>query len=86
MMGALTMLQNERKLINLYDLRGRTPLHFACRNGFVNTAKVLLDFGANLFARDNEFLTPMDDAFERQRQQGFDEDSSSLVKVIDEAS
>ena len=36
---------------------GRTPLHLAAKHGRENTAKILLDNGADAKAKDKKFLT-----------------------------
>ena len=41
---------------------GRTPLHCAAFGGECNTAKVLVDRGANALAKDLDHRTPVDDA------------------------
>ncbi|KAL4618200.1 cyclin-dependent kinase 4 inhibitor C-like [Arapaima gigas] len=41
-------------------LTGSTPLHDAARLGFLDTARVLVRFGAQVDARDSRHLRPMD--------------------------
>lgn len=50
--------------VNLYqtDAQGKTPLHKAAQQGDVEVAKLLLQVGANINARDINNATPLDDA------------------------
>lgn len=47
------------------DIWGNTPLHHAAANGHMQILSFLVNFGANLFALDNDFHTPMDVAASR---------------------
>jgi ankyrin repeat protein len=38
--------------------RGRTPLHYACRNGCLETAKLLVELGADVDARAKHDVSP----------------------------
>lgn len=49
------------------DIWGNTPLHLAAANGHMQILSFLVNFGANLFALDNEFHTAMDVAASRDR-------------------
>ncbi|XP_044037744.1 ankyrin repeat and SAM domain-containing protein 4B [Siniperca chuatsi] len=52
---------------NKSDIWGNTPLHHAAANGHMHILSFLVNFGANLFALDNEFHTAMDVAASRDR-------------------
>ncbi|XP_059203124.1 ankyrin repeat and SAM domain-containing protein 4B [Centropristis striata] len=52
---------------NRSDIWGNTPLHHAAANGHMHILSFLVNFGANLFAQDNEFHTAMDVAASRDR-------------------
>ncbi|XP_071766567.2 ankyrin repeat and SAM domain-containing protein 4B [Centroberyx gerrardi] len=52
---------------NRSDIWGNTPLHHAANNGHMHILSFLVNFGANLFALDNEFHTAMDVAASRDR-------------------
>lgn len=52
---------------NRSDIWGNTPLHHAAANGHMHILSFLVNFGANLFAMDNEFHTAMDVAASRDR-------------------
>lgn len=52
---------------NRSDIWGNTPLHHAAANGHMHIISFLVNFGANLFAQDNEFHTAMDVAASRDR-------------------
>lgn len=52
---------------NRSDIWGNTPLHHAAANGHLQIVSFLVNFGANVFAMDNEFHTPMDVAASHNR-------------------
>uniref|UniRef100_A0A8B9L3R8 Ankyrin repeat and sterile alpha motif domain containing 4B n=1 Tax=Astyanax mexicanus TaxID=7994 RepID=A0A8B9L3R8_ASTMX len=62
---------------NLSDIWGNTPLHHAAANGHMHVLSFLVNFGANLFALDNDFHTPMDVAASR--------DQMNCVRFLDSA-
>lgn len=49
------------------DIWGNTPLHHAAANGHMHILSFLVNFGANIFALDNDFHTAMDVAASRDR-------------------
>ncbi|KAJ8344934.1 hypothetical protein SKAU_G00291270 [Synaphobranchus kaupii] len=49
------------------DIWGNTPLHHAANNGHMAIISFLVNFGANLFALDNDFHSAMDVAASRDR-------------------
>lgn len=63
---------------NRSDIWGNTPLHHAAANGHMHILSFLVNFGANLFAMDNEFHTAMDVAASRDRM--------DCVRFLDAAS
>lgn len=62
---------------NRSDIWGNTPLHHAANNGHLRIISFLVNFGANIFALDNEFHTPMDVAASR--------DHMDCVQFLDNA-
>ncbi|XP_075936771.1 ankyrin repeat and SAM domain-containing protein 4B [Anarhichas minor] len=52
---------------NRSDIWGNTPLHHAAANGHMHILSFLVNFGANLFALDNDSHTAMDVAASRDR-------------------
>ncbi|XP_029014956.1 ankyrin repeat and SAM domain-containing protein 4B [Betta splendens] len=52
---------------NRSDIWGNTPLHHAAANGHMHILSFLVNFGANLFALDNELHSAMDVAASRDR-------------------
>uniref|UniRef100_G3PCF7 Si:ch211-256e16.3 n=1 Tax=Gasterosteus aculeatus TaxID=69293 RepID=G3PCF7_GASAC len=59
------------------DIWGNTPLHHAAANGHMHILSFLVNFGANLFALDNESHTAMDVAASRDRM--------DCVRFLDDA-
>ncbi|XP_076853623.1 ankyrin repeat and SAM domain-containing protein 4B [Brachyhypopomus gauderio] len=62
---------------NKSDIWGNTCLHHAATNGHMDILSFLVNFGANLFALDNDFHSPMDVAASR--------DQMSCVRFLDNA-
>ncbi|XP_041634266.1 ankyrin repeat and SAM domain-containing protein 4B [Cheilinus undulatus] len=62
---------------NKSDIWGNTPLHLAAANGHMHILSFLVNFGANLFALDNDFHTAMDVAASRDRM--------DCVRFLDDA-
>ncbi|TMS15070.1 Ankyrin repeat and SAM domain-containing protein 4B [Larimichthys crocea] len=62
---------------NRSDIWGNTPLHHAAANGHMHILSFLVNFGANLFALDNDFHTAMDVAASRDRM--------DCVRFLDDA-
>ena len=48
--------------VNVGDLKGKTPLHWACRSGFTSGMEFLVQKGSNINAKDKEGITPLMDA------------------------
>ena len=46
------LLEEDRSLVNARDYDSRTPLHVASLHGWVDVAKCLLEFGADVNAQD----------------------------------
>ena len=61
-LDTLTYLVNERGVdVNITatkKARGRTPLHYACRNGHIGCAKRLVELGAEIDARAKHSVSP----------------------------
>jgi ankyrin repeat protein len=55
-------LKLDKKLIAATTARGETPLHMAAGRGHVKVAKLLLDNGAEVNARDQSQFTPLHEA------------------------
>ena len=53
------LLEDDPNRLNLPNAAGETPLHWAAGAGYRQTAKALLDAGADLHARDNKGRTPL---------------------------
>ncbi|XP_042361788.1 ankyrin repeat and SAM domain-containing protein 4B [Plectropomus leopardus] len=64
---ALQLICSRKGDPNKSDIWGNTPLHHAAANGHMHILSFLVNFGANLFALDNEFHTAMDIAASRDR-------------------
>lgn len=77
------MLHLDPKLCNIKDKFARTPLHFACRKGFINLVEVLSDFGGSVFAHDFEKVTPIEEAFKFQKQNEDRQAGSMMVNILD---
>lgn len=58
------------------DYFGNTALHCAAANGQINCVSFLVNFGANLFALDNDFHTPKDLAGMNER--------TEILKYLDQ--
>lgn len=48
-----------KEQLNVFDVQGRTPLHWACSCGDADDVKTLVDAGADLNIKDNHGLTPL---------------------------
>ncbi|KMZ75746.1 putative Protein kinase [Zostera marina] len=57
-----TLLEEDRSLVSARDYDSRTPLHVASLHGWIDVAKCLIDFGADINALDRWKNTPLDDA------------------------
>jgi ankyrin repeat protein len=45
--------------VDIPDHLGETPLHLCAHSGQVQTGKILMDHGANIYAQDNDGQTPL---------------------------
>lgn len=59
------------------DIWGNTPLHLAACNGHIHCVSFLINFGANIFALDNDLRTPLEAAAGRDRK--------DCVQILDKA-
>lgn len=68
---ARTLLDADPGLAGRYDKSGATPLHYAALSGQRDAARLLLEYGADVNARDAEFgATPAGWAIEYLRELG----------------
>lgn len=51
------------------DIWGNTPLHYAASNGYAHCVSFLINFGANIFALDNDLQSPLDAAASREQNE-----------------
>lgn len=51
------------------DIWGNTPLHYAASNGHTHCISFLVNFGANIFALDNDLKSPLDAAASREQKE-----------------
>ncbi|KAK2381052.1 hypothetical protein P8452_37140 [Trifolium repens] len=56
------LLQEDPSLVNATDYDNRTPLHVASLHGWIDVAKCLIEFGADVNAQDRWKNTPLADA------------------------
>ncbi|XP_074578171.1 serine/threonine-protein kinase VIK-like [Curcuma longa] len=56
------LLEEDRSLVSALDYDRRTPLHVAALQGWIDVAKCLLEFGADVNAQDRWNNTPLADA------------------------
>ncbi|KAJ6813693.1 serine/threonine-protein kinase STY8 [Iris pallida] len=56
------LLEEDRDLVHAHDYDSRTPLHVASLHGWIDVAKCLLDYGADVNAQDRWKNTPLADA------------------------
>ncbi|KAI5387378.1 hypothetical protein KIW84_073490 [Lathyrus oleraceus] len=56
------LLQEDPSLVNATDYDNRTPLHVASLHGWIEVAKCLIEFGADVNAQDRWKNTPLADA------------------------
>ncbi|KAK1289913.1 Serine/threonine-protein kinase HT1 [Acorus calamus] len=56
------LLEEDRSLVAARDYDSRTPLHVASLHGWIDVAKCLLDYGADVNAQDRWKNTPLADA------------------------
>ena len=57
--GLVPFLLDHGARVNVFDARGKTPLHIAALTGRDKVARLLLEAGANVNARDKEGRTPL---------------------------
>lgn len=68
---ARTLLDADRALASRYDATGATALHYAAINGRRDMVRLLLEYGADINARDRQFgATPAGWAIEHLREVG----------------
>ncbi|KAM7464486.1 hypothetical protein LguiA_032607 [Lonicera macranthoides] len=60
--GVRKLLEEDRALVRARDYDSRTPLHVASLHGWVEVAKCLIEFGADVNAQDRWKNTPLADA------------------------
>ncbi|XP_048350151.1 ankyrin repeat and SAM domain-containing protein 4B [Sphaerodactylus townsendi] len=69
--------QNYRGDPDKSDIWGNAPLHHAASNGHTHCVSFLINFGANIFALDNNMRSPLDAAAHRNRYE--------CVQILDNA-
>lgn len=65
MLDTISLNDNNNRELPIIDQEGRqglTPLHFACRSGKIEAARLLLENGATVDVKDSRGKTPMDAA------------------------
>ena len=78
------MLDRNPSLCNDLDPDGRSPLHHACKNGYMNLIEVLLDYGSNIVTSNFENgKTPLDEAFTYQASKDYDQYSTQIISLIE---
>jgi len=78
------MLDRNPSLSNDLDPDGRSPLHHACKDGFMNLIEVLLDHGSNIVTSNIENgKTPLDEAFTYQASQDYNQYSTQIIALIE---
>jgi ankyrin repeat protein len=55
----ITILRGHLAPVDTEDEEQRTPMHFACLNGSVEVARLLVNMGASVRAKDSESMTPL---------------------------
>lgn len=60
--GALKMLFRHNVDVNAVDKKGDSALHLACRFGFYDGVRLLLDAGADWTIKNNKGKTPLESA------------------------
>ncbi|KAJ1423678.1 Serine-threonine/tyrosine-protein kinase, catalytic domain [Sesbania bispinosa] len=60
--GVRKLLEEDPSLVNARDYDNRTPLHVASLHGWLDVAKCLIEFGADVNAQDRWKNTPLADA------------------------
>lgn len=56
------LLEEDRSLVQARDYDNRTPLHVASLHGWIEVAKILIEYGADVNAQDRWKNTPLADA------------------------
>lgn len=65
----LEKAQDHTKLANVRGYCQRVPLHIAAQLGFGQVARVLLDFGADIDAKDEKHFSVLDHAVEKNQRE-----------------
>jgi ankyrin repeat protein len=53
------LIEADQRLVNIKDETGRIPLHWACLNGFIDTAEYLIKNGKDINIKDNSEQTSL---------------------------
>lgn len=70
MLRCLNFLKQNPKLAEDVDRTRKTALHWACELDLGSLAEVLVDFGADIYAKDDYGRKPMDEAQAVAQQKG----------------
>ncbi|XP_033754428.1 Usher syndrome type-1G protein homolog [Pecten maximus] len=76
-LAALRMIVGRGGDPDKMDLMGFSSLHHSCKSGHINVASFLINYGANIWAMDNDFKTAQDIAALW--------DKTEIVKLLDDA-
>lgn len=76
-LAALRMIVGRGGDPDKMDLMGFSSLHHSCKNGHINVASFLINYGANIWAMDNDYKTSQDIAALW--------DKTEIVKLLDDA-
>lgn len=68
-LGALEIICSRGGDPDRCDIWGNTPLHYAASNGHAHCVSFLINFGANIFALDNDLQSPLDAAASREQNE-----------------
>ncbi|XP_060066633.1 pre-mRNA splicing regulator USH1G-like [Ylistrum balloti] len=76
-LAALRMIVGRGGDPDKMDLMGFTSLHHSCKSGHINVASFLINYGANIWAMDNDYKTSQDIASLW--------DKTEIIKLLDDA-
>jgi ankyrin repeat protein len=71
-----------KNLINLQDKNGDTALHLAATNNNFNVVKQLIDYGADVFLKNNDGKTPLHMACDYAHTNQISETVNELLRHV----